>query len=294
MKRDVTNEGLVARLFAVDLRSLALLRISLAILIGVDLIARARDLTAHYTDLGIMPCSVAIMDNPIASVWSAHLWGGSFAYQAVLFSIAGALAVCLLLGYRTRVVTIVSWYLLISLHTRNHAITFGVDQLLRMLLFWSMFLPLGARWSLDSRRAMTETPTRVLSAASAAILVQVFLVYFFAAQLKSGPTWYDGTAVERTLNLYTTAEPFGRWLLQFPRVLEFLTYSSWTLEFFGAFLLFSPFFTVACRLVLIMAFATLQIGFSQTLNLGLFPWVSIAAMLPFAPSCVWDRTSIAL
>ena len=44
-------------LFGVDLRSLALLRVSLAIIVLLDLAYRANDLKAHYTDLGILPRS---------------------------------------------------------------------------------------------------------------------------------------------------------------------------------------------------------------------------------------------
>ena len=43
------------QLFGLDLRSLALFRIGLALLIIIDLIKRSKDLTAHYTDFGILP-----------------------------------------------------------------------------------------------------------------------------------------------------------------------------------------------------------------------------------------------
>src|SRR5690349_14025480 len=38
-----------------DLRSLALLRIGIGLLVIADLIDRARDLTVHYTDFGLLP-----------------------------------------------------------------------------------------------------------------------------------------------------------------------------------------------------------------------------------------------
>ena len=45
----------INELFGVDLRSLALFRIGLALTIIIDLIIRAFDLNAHYTDFGLLP-----------------------------------------------------------------------------------------------------------------------------------------------------------------------------------------------------------------------------------------------
>ena len=47
-------------LFAIDRRSLTLLRVSLGSLLLVDLAMRARNLQAHYTDGGVFPRAAAI------------------------------------------------------------------------------------------------------------------------------------------------------------------------------------------------------------------------------------------
>src|SRR5215210_7563587 len=44
-----------AEVLGADLRSLAAFRVALALLVLADLFNRARDLTAHYTDAGVMP-----------------------------------------------------------------------------------------------------------------------------------------------------------------------------------------------------------------------------------------------
>ena len=44
-------------LFGIDLRTLALARIGLSFLVLLDLSLRARDLSAHYTDQGVLPRS---------------------------------------------------------------------------------------------------------------------------------------------------------------------------------------------------------------------------------------------
>ena len=84
--------------------------------------------------------------------WSLHFGSGSSNYQAVLFGIGAILGLALLVGFETRLATIGSWLLLVSLHHRVPPILSGADILLRMLLFWGMFLPLGKVWSIDRLR----------------------------------------------------------------------------------------------------------------------------------------------
>ena len=128
-------------LFGIDLCSLAIFRISIALIIIVDLIVRASDLESHYTDRGVLPIDRVIEHSPKWRV-SVHLLNGSIEFQAALFIIAGLFAVALLLGYHTRFVTPVVWFLTISLNSRNWLLMQGGDYILCLLLFWSMFLPL--------------------------------------------------------------------------------------------------------------------------------------------------------
>src|SRR5215831_12295648 len=108
-----------AELFGADLRSLAVFRISLALLILFDLANRSADLTAHYTDLGVLPRGEMI--SPIPSGWplSLYFMSGSPHVQVGLFLLAALFAVLLLVGYHTRWMTVASWMLLASLHVRN-------------------------------------------------------------------------------------------------------------------------------------------------------------------------------
>src|ERR687889_497980 len=77
-----------ATLFGIDLRTLALYRVCLALIIITDLVARARDLTAHYSDAGVLPRAALLGD---IGQWSPslHLISGSPRVQALLFVLAG-------------------------------------------------------------------------------------------------------------------------------------------------------------------------------------------------------------
>ncbi len=278
-------------LFGCDLRTLALLRVNLGGLLIVDLILRARDLGDHYTDAGVLP-RAALLETATGWRPSLHLVSGSAEIQALLLIVAGLVAVALMVGYRTRLATVVSWVLLISLHNRNPMVLQGGDVLLRMLLFWGMFLPLGARYSVDAalRRPDGAEPNRFFSLATMALLVQVMSVYFFSALLKSDPVWIpDGTAVYYALSINYHATPVAEWLRQFPRLLQGLTYYVWCLELIAPILMFSPVFHRPLRLVLMVLLITMHVGFILCLRIGLFPYISIASLLAFTPGWVWDR-----
>ena len=132
----------MARIFGIDLRTMALFRICLGALILIDLINRAEFLTVFYTDKGVLTRAEAIFYN---NPWriSFHLMSGSPIVIGLLFVIAGFLAILLMLGYRTRLVTVLSWLFLVSLNNRNLIVQQAGDQLITVLAFWAMFLPLG-------------------------------------------------------------------------------------------------------------------------------------------------------
>jgi hypothetical protein len=135
--------------FEIDARSLAAFRISLALLVLADLIRRSRNLTAFYTDFGVFPRQAFIAhQNPYHL--SFHIVSGEAWAQALLFLLAGGFALALTIGYRTSVATVGTWLFLLSLHNRMPDVLNGGDFLLRMLLFWAMFLPLGSRWAIDA------------------------------------------------------------------------------------------------------------------------------------------------
>lgn len=277
--------------FGCDLRSLALLRMALASMIIVDLISRARDLKAHYSDAGILP-RVDFLE--MARGWrpSIHLISGSVTLQSLLFILAGIFAFALLVGYRTRLMTFLSWVMLLSLQARMPVLQQGGDHLLLLLLFWGLFLPLGARFSVDSALddETRKMPDAYFSAATVALLIQVMSVYFFSALLKSSPKWIpDGTAVEFALRVEYIGTPIGAWLRQFEPLTHGLAYFVWYLELLGPFLILLPLFFPWLRLLVQFLFISMHIGFFLCLRIGLFPFISITSLLSFTPGWVWDK-----
>jgi hypothetical protein len=279
----------VRDLFSLDLRSVAVFRIGLASILLWDLSIRFTDLNAHYTDEGVLPRSA------LTEIWPlcVHAVGGSAGFETLLFIIAGLFAGSLLVGYRTGLTTFVSWFLLVSLHARNPIILQGGDVLLRLLLFWGIFLPLGERWSADAarRRSARRPPERTVSLAAAAFILQLCFVYWFGAALKSHPIWRsEGTAVYYALSIEQLATPLGKSLLGFPTLLKGLTFGTLALEALGPSLLFVPIFRGPIRCFVVVTFVLFHVaGLGLCLELGPFPYVCAVAWLALLPSWFWER-----
>jgi hypothetical protein len=291
--------ALADRLFAIDRRSLGLLRILLAVLVLCDLLGRSGDLAAHYTDSGIFPRAALLARDPgnWAPYLSVHMLTGSTLGEAILFLLAAVWGIALLVGYRTTLATVATWYLLSSLQIRNNLIQNSADDLLRMLLFWSMFLPLGARFSLDDRLKKRRPPDRppepqrFLSVASAALLLQVGFLYWFAVASKTDPCWReDGMAVYYTLSIDLYATSVGQFLLNFPQLLQLMTWATLWIEALGPTLAFSPVATPNLRLIVVPLFLAFHLVFLNVcLDLGAFHYVSAVAWVPFIPTIFWDK-----
>lgn len=274
--------ALYDRVFGMDLRALALFRISLGILLLIDLADRSRDVVAHYADGGALPRAVV----PSADGrLSFHMMSGDPIFQQGMMLLAALFALGLLLGYRTRLCVFASWVLNFSLQTRNPLVLYGGDIVLREILFWSNFLPLGRVYAVDARDAAPAA--RVSTVGTAAYLVQIALIYITTVLLKSGADWHNGTAVWYALQIDHFTSPLGRELLAFPRALSVLTYLVYWFEALGPWLLLVPRWWV--RLPVVLGFMGMHLSFEAFMEIGLFPWISAASWLPLLPAEALDR-----
>ncbi|GHA67073.1 HTTM domain-containing protein [Pontibacter akesuensis] len=286
-------ERYLRNVFTVDLRALAVMRIWLAGIILTDLSIRASDMEAHYSNMGILPLHVLHQHLWLPHFFSFHTLSGLWQVQLVLFAVAAIAALCLLLGYKTRVATVISWLLLLSLQNRNPLIAQGGDDLLRMLLFWGMFLPWGKYYSVDAVQAekagVAPIKTTYFSIATAAYILQVALVYFSTALLKNSPEWTtEGTALYYALSLDQILMPGGRLIYPYPELLRALTHFSYYTELLLPLLLLIPFYNNFFRLVVVGVLAGFHVGISLTLFVGLFYLINLASVTGLLPPPAMD------
>lgn len=289
---------MLKRIFTIDLRSLALFRIALAAVLVVDLIDRARTLGLLYTDGGVFSRSQLVSVYGRSMKWtSLHFYtGGSVGTQALMFFVALLIALALMVGYRTWFATVLSWILFVSLNRRMpHAAGDGADVLVRLMLLWSMFLPLGARWSVDRWRGAVpqsrHASDRLANFATAAILLQVAYVYWFTVAWKWSPVWLDGTALGHAMRLDLHARRVGQWLSRHESLCFFLTYATLATELLAPIIAFFPWRNAFGRMVAVVAMLGLHVGIAVCVDVGLFPYISIMSWLLFLPSEFWDGLS---
>jgi hypothetical protein len=280
-----------AELFGIDVRTLAVTRIALATVLLYDLAMRFRDYAVMYADDGLFPISdVMTFYGESSWRWSFHFWSDSYAYQMSLFALAALFGVMLWLGLLTRLATIASWLFLVSIHTRAPVLVTGGDVLLSMMLFWGIFLPLGARASVDAVfRSRTIGDGPYVSVASAAMMLQVAFMYFFTGCSKCNDLWFSGQALQSVFANEMFVRPLGVWMSQFAWLLTLLTYGTLILELAGPWLLFCPWKTRLVRPLVLLCFVGLHIGIEATMTVVIFSFASLAALTCFIPGWIFDR-----
>lgn len=213
-------------------------------------------------------------------------------YAACL--LLGLASVALIVGWRTRIASVVVAFLLIVLQRRDVYVLNSGDLLLRELALFVALMPAGATWSLDARRrgARLRAPW-----ALRLLQLQVSVLYLFSVTAKlHGSSWQDGSAVGKALQL----EDLQRFVV--PQTLAtsvtlsaLLTYGTLVVEAFLVVGLWLP----KTRGLAIVAGVAIHLGIEATLLIGWFSLTIIACYLAFVPApalrrLVEDRLPIPL
>lgn len=273
----------LAQAAVLDLRALAVGRVGLALLILYDLFIRYGDIDAFYSDQGIEPRSEVTA--PVFPLFRLYFLSGTTQAATALFVIAALAACGLLVGYRTKLSTIVSWAMLASLNARNGTVLQGGDDLLVMFLLWGAFLPLGHHWSIDARVSRREaTSLRVNGVAPFAFYGQLFMLYFITGTLKLTSAhwrWGDGIYDALSADYFVTA--FGQWVYPHYYLLKILSWGSLLLEVGGPLLFFIPPTRWKLRVGLVASFIAFHLGIAACMRLGMFSFVCVVGWLFLLP-----------
>ncbi len=279
----------VNEILSLDIRSLAIFRVLLGIIVIFDTINRISLVPAFYSDSGIIPrelINLGSFENAYhfqilflsGSEWFSYLILGSL----LLFGFF------LMIGYKTRLMTFLCWLLISAAVIRDPLTSHAADNLLIILLFWSLFLPLGSCFGKNKYKSELSNKN-IFSIGTIALYVQVTLMYIMSGLFKAqGETWMDGSHLYLTLSRFDYLKPLSFFIYPYYDFLGFLTQITLVLELFGPLLLFIPFYFLIARYLFILMFLGLQLSIWATLDVGLFPLVSIAAILIFLPSHFWE------
>lgn len=258
----------VESVFALDLRSLAVFRIGLGLAVTYEACRRV---------LGFAPPPDVDPGRLVAIEW-------------VLLP----LGILLVLGLKTTLVSATTWFLL-ALEIRHRLLTPNVGLLLEhyvltLGMFWGMLLPIGKRFSLDSRAAETSRHDRVLSVATVGLAIQIFLIYFSAGITKNFREWiFDRTALMDVLSRPHHASPFGQSLTGFPDFLQVASVLVVFAEIGLPLLLLLPGKRLVERRIGALALlAVFHVAMGLTMNLRMFPVTMIVMLTCLIPYEAWE------
>lgn len=128
-----------------------------------------------------------------------------------VFALTCVSVTAMILGIKTRLATLVSWFLVNTIYSYSPIFYSGGDTVLRCFLFLGLLTRWGEAYSLDSwwrRKQEVLAGARRLPALRKIpawplrlMMLQLAIIYCATGALKAGMTWFDGTALFYALSL---------------------------------------------------------------------------------------------
>jgi uncharacterized membrane protein YphA (DoxX/SURF4 family) len=249
------------------------------------------DFEAFFSDHGVEP--IAPVHPPTGS-WDVLSVFPSYTVALVLYGALLLASLGLLVGYRTRLASVVVFVAVVSFEHRAPSIWNSGDSLLRILLFFLMLAPAGASFSADrwrvARDRFWEFPARAPWALRL-IQVQISVLYLASVWLKlHGPFWRDGTAVSYAVRL----QDFQRFPLPGPLThsllfSSLLTYWTLAVELMLGMLVWNR----AARPLVLALGVLLHLGLGFNMRLGFFSETILVCYLAFLSPAAAQRVILA-
>lgn len=190
-------------------------------------------------------------------------------------------SIFVMIGFKTRLSTIICFVLMVSMQNRNYSILNSGDTLMRCMLFLMIFAPIHVKYSVDAflrkKRGIPYNPEIPITTIRL-MQLQFSLVYFATTLFKlKGYDWVDGTAIyytSRLVNFQRIVLPF---VFDFPSVVKFMTWTALFIEFAMGTLVWVK----ELRIPVLIAGLLLHLGIEVSMSIGFFEWVMIAAYILF-------------
>lgn len=287
MNRDLLRRELAFWNGQADVAPVALFRIVFGVLTVNWFWQLLPNLTPFFTDQGMLPRGSQV-DFFGASFTLLDAAGQS--WQVAIFWVAALLAAAALaVGFHTRTASIVTFIALASFSLRNPLIGDGSDQVFRMAAFWLAFTAAGDRWSVDAwlRTHRGDPPSGLGWALPIRLLELQFAWIYLATGLEKmgGGLWRDGLAVFYSLQLeHTFARPWDAPVAGLVDLTRAATNLTLVTELAFLPLAFVPYLRRLGRLLAVVMAAGLHVSIALFMNVGNFPLVMLAGLIPFLPA----------
>lgn len=230
---------------------------------------------------------------------ASRLW-----FDAVI-GVGVAAGILLAVGLFTKTSNFILWVVVLSIQHRLPLFNAGGDSLERLFLFWLLFLPAGAVWSLDAwwfprqgfwRKRLNQARAQryqehvaagqgrvsghsIGNWATAAILIQLVAIYFYSGLEKCNADWWQGTAIAQAWQWGFISKPLAATLAVYTGPLQVLTWGVLALELLCPLLVFCPGLFGWTRRGTAAALVLMHLGIMATMTIGTFSAVCIAGWL---------------
>jgi hypothetical protein len=264
----------------VETSTLALFRIAFAIVVFAWTISLAPALYSFFGDDGVLP---GHPDGELGA-WGLLQIDSSATAVTLLYLLLLVGALCLAVGFKTRLAAVAVFVCLVSFARRDPWVLNSGDLLIVVLSFYVMLAPSGAALSVDrwlgARSRFWEFPSRSLWPLRL-IQVQVSLLYFFAVWAKiRGETWNDGTAVSYAFRIEDLERfPVPGLVTDSLLLANVLTYGTLAVELALAILVWNG----KLRPWVLLLGVGLHLGIDYAVRVGFFSWAALVAYVAFLP-----------
>jgi hypothetical protein len=285
------SEFLRERYLTVDVRWLGVFRLALGTLLMVEVLRRWYYAVPFYTNEGFLPNHFSLFAPMGGSVFSIYHAFSTYGEVSVAFLVTLLVFLTFTLGYRTRLFHVLSAICITSLNARNLFVQNGGTVVVNILTVYSIFLPLGARFSIDSVRSSLarrrdasvldlnrpdplREPIRASSLVVLLFLIQWSAIYFFNTVHKDGHGWRDGTALHWFFHQDRIATWFSIWAREHLPLsaIKLFTYGALVTEGTLSVLLLVPFFQKWTRRVVLVLVWILHGIIALSARLGPFSY----------------------
>jgi hypothetical protein len=205
-------------------RPLAALRIGVAAVLLWQAFSLSGHLLDLFSDRGVVQWSILPFQPPrelpsihaVAELLAPLKVTPDSAVRLVFFSYVASL-VLLLLGFQTRLAAVVAWLTHMAIKTTGSTSIYGVDDFAHIALFYCVWLPVGAAWSLDRQGKSSEEATPLARLGLRLLQLHLCIVYLSSGIEKAtGEQWWNGEAMWRTLMRQDLGMIDASWLAQMP------------------------------------------------------------------------------
>jgi predicted DCC family thiol-disulfide oxidoreductase YuxK len=290
-----------------DLRPLGLMRVAFGAALFIAIADIGPLLLDFFSEKGVAPRTALLGPLGVRNNRFSIFDMAGPNWVVIAFYVITLLAVLsFTVGFHSRASSVLTFFMVCGLHERDLMLFDGSDNVIRVMLFWLMFMPTGARYSVDaSLRHARGLPLITHGTALPMRMGQLQIAWIYlntAIHKWGGVSWHNGNALRIALGLdHLFTRPLGKLLYDIPFATRFGTHMALAIEIAFLPLVLLPiwkpahletwlktqsrttqrvvslFFQPTYKALAILGGMSLHIGIALTMSVGDFSYIMITS-----------------